>query len=131
MSPKREPILVSEMIPLVSAVPPVTLPAFWRIFPEFRKPFMPITRRRRMVPEEIGILKFLYYTVTGPVTFPFYMVHGLATQLKEQAEAESEPEAALKTELLDLKMLYETGAISEEEYKRKEKELTEKLKHLE
>ncbi|GFP39163.1 gas vesicle protein GvpG, partial [Candidatus Hakubella thermalkaliphila] len=49
---------------------------------------------------------------------------------REKAEYESDLESILKGKLLEIRMGYESGEISEEQYKEKEKELKKKLEAI-
>lgn len=55
----------------------------------------------------------------------------LAKKVQEIADEEIEDtEEKIKTELLDLQMLFETDQISEEEYQKKEEDILERLSAL-
>lgn len=131
----KEIPLVSAPIPLVSATPNITLPKFWENKAGRKKwdmSRMPITRSRKVTrPTEVGLFKALGYTIVSPVMGPMKMVEGIASAFKTQAEEERDPKIALEQELIELKMRYEMGEISEEDYKIQETKLKRRIKDLE
>lgn len=129
---RAQPVLVSEMVPLVSKVPPITLPRHWGIMPSFRwgKSIVPAARRRELAPKEMGLLGFLATVLTAPVLGPFKLVSSIAKPLREHAESESDQETALRERLLEVKMRYELGEITKEEFEKKEAEFKEKIEEL-
>jgi len=131
MSRKNEVFLVSEMIPLVSAVPPISMPKFWGIMPNFRwgKTVMPIKRRRELSPLEMTIGEFLAWLPALPF-LPIVAVKEIAESLQEQAKEELDFESIVKKDLLENRMRYESGEISEKEYKERESALTQRLEDI-
>ncbi|MDI6889670.1 MAG: gas vesicle protein GvpG [Thermodesulfovibrionales bacterium] len=131
----KEIPLVSKPIPLVSAAPNITLPKFWENKAGRKKwamSRMPITRLRKVTrPTDVGLFKALGEAIVSPVMGPMKMVEGIASKVKAQAEEEREPKVALEQELLELKMRYEMGEISEEDYKIQETKLKRRIKDLE
>jgi hypothetical protein len=131
MARKNEVFLVSEMIPLVSAVPPISMPRFWGIMPSFRwgRTVMPVKRRRELSPLEMSIGEFLAWLPALPF-LPILVVKEIAESLQEQAKEELDLESIVKKDLLENKMGYESGEISEEEYKERESKLTRRLEEV-
>ncbi|MBU1262323.1 gas vesicle protein GvpG [bacterium] len=131
----KEIPLISKPIPLVSAVPNVTLPKFWENKAGRKKwdmSRMPITIHRKVTrPTDVGLLKALGETIVSPVMGPMKAVKGIASAFKARAEEERDPKVALELELLELKMRYEMGEISEEDYKIQETELKRRIKDFE
>ena len=132
MGKTRQNTLVSEIIPLVSKrtpgasqIPPITICRFWGIMPSWRwgEAVVPATRRREIRPIDVGL--------RGIFTWPKILTETVLEQIKEQTEYESDVESRLKKKLLEVKMCYESGEISEEEYKKKEAELRKKLEAIE
>lgn len=101
MSPKNEVFLVSEMIPLVSAVPPISIPRFWGIMPSFRwgRAVVPVKRRREISVLEMSIGEFLAWLPALPF-LPIVAVKETAESLQEQAKGELDLESILKKDLL-------------------------------
>lgn len=124
--------LVSAVIPLVSALPPVTLPRFWGVMPRRRwgETTIPVTRRREIAPTEMGLLSLLAILLTAPVSIPLEMLSSIAKQIREQVEYESDQETTLKERLLEIKMRYEMGEISEEAYKESEAKIREEIEFI-
>jgi len=131
MSPKNEVFLVSEMIPLVSAVPPISMPKFWGIMPSFRwgRAVVPVKRRREISVLEMSIGEFLAWLPALPF-LPIVAVKETAESLQEQAKGELDLESILKKDLLENRMHYERGEISEKEYKERKSELTRRLEEV-
>ena len=65
-----------------------------------------------------------------PPLIPLKGIVWVADKLKEAAEAELYDEGKVKEELLNLQMRLETDEISEEEYRKKEAELLERLEAI-
>jgi len=128
---KNEVFLVSEMVPLVSAVPPISLPRFWGIMPNFRwgQTVMPVKRRREIPVIEMSIGEFLAWLPFVPF-LPLVAVKEIAESLQEQAKEELDLESILKKDLLENRMRYENGKISEKEYKEREDELIRRLEEI-
>lgn len=123
--------LVSGMIPLlskmllpVSRIPPITICRFWGIVPSWRwgEAVVPAARRREVRPIDVGL--------RGIFTWPKILAETVLEQIKEQTEHERDLESGLKEKLLEAKMRYESGEISEEEYRREEAELKGELEAL-
>jgi len=123
--------LVSGMIPLlskillpVSQVPCITICRFLEIIPRRRwgEAVVPAARRREVRPIDVGL--------RGIFTWPKIIVETVLEQIKDQTEYERDVESGLKEKLLEVKMRYESGEISEEEYKKKEAELKKELETL-
>ena len=134
-SVSREIPLVSKPVPLVSATPNITLPKFWENKAGRKKwdmSRMPITRSRKVTrPTDVGLFKALGETIVSPVMGPMKMVKGIASAFKAQAEEEKEPKAALEQELLELKMRFEMGKITKEDFELKETKLKKQIKDIE
>ena len=145
--PKGVLPLVTSHLPQVSAVPekglvsgkpPITIPRYWGILPsrKWGKTKMPVSRKiRALRPTEVGLFETLVNVVGAPMTIPTHIVNGmvnLSNKLRVQAEEDlaMSPEDKIKDELLELKMRYEMGEISEDEYKREGTKLKEKLKSI-
>jgi len=68
------------------------------------------------------------------VVFPFLIpVKGtvwIGKKLKETADAEITDKSSVHEQLLDLQMRFEMGQLNEDEYKRKEEKLLEKLEAI-
>lgn len=126
------PLVSPYVKDLVSGRPPITLPRHWGIMPsrKWGKTGLPKGRHRRAIrPVEMGTFAFLTHTFCFWAQ-PALAIYGVADDIREQSEKERDEEARLNSELLELKMRYEMEEISEEEFKRREKELHEKLKDL-
>ncbi len=122
---------------LVSAKPTITLPRYWGIPPskEWGKTMIPITRKIRLRPTEVGFFSALLNVVGAPVSVPAHIVGGminLADRFRGQAEEErlKSPEDKIKDELLELKMRYEMDEVTEDEYKKEESKLGRRLKDI-
>jgi len=70
----------------------------------------------------------------GDILFPFLLpIKGtvwIANKLKETAETEVTDESKVREELLDLQMRFEMGEVNEEEYKKKEEKILERLEAI-
>lgn len=68
------------------------------------------------------------------VVFPFLLpikgVVWIGRKLKETADAEITDKSKVQEDLLDLQMRFEMGEVSEEEYKKKETRLIERLEAI-
>lgn len=146
--PKGVLPLVTSHLPQVSAVPekgllsgkpPVTIPRYWGTLPsrKWGKTHMPVTRKIGVLrPTEVGLMETLVNVVGAPMSIPTHIVNGmvnLTRKLHGQAEEDMamSPEDKIKDELLELKMRYEMGEISEDDYKIGETKLKRRLKDLE
>jgi len=128
----REIPLVSGYVPLVSSRPAITIPRYWGLLPsrQWGRTGLSTRRKRELRPTDIGLLKFLGKVLTAPYQ-PVEMVTSLAKRVHEIAEEEEDIKAQLEKELLELKMRYEMGEISEEKYKKEESKLKKRLKEFE
>lgn len=122
---RRSLTLVSGVIPLVSRIPSITLPRHWKLWPRWER-IEEVARRREAPVGKMGLLGLL----AAPVTVPLRMVSMIAGEMREQAEAEREPEAGVREELLELSMRHEAGEIGEEEYREREAELRRRLEEI-
>lgn len=124
---------VSKPMPQVSAVPNVTIPRHWGTMPskKWGASKIPATRRRKVKrPKDIGVFSFLGKVITAPYQ-PVEMVKGITAAVGAQAEEEKDPKVALEQELLELKMRFEMGEITEEDFKIKETKLKRQIKDIE
>lgn len=129
----KEITSISKSLPQVSAKPNIAIPRYWGKMPskKWGASRVRATRRREPTkPEDIGLFKFLGKVVTAPYQ-PVEMVKGITAVIGAQAEEEKEPKVALEQELLELKMRYEMGKISEEDYKIQETKLKKRIEDLE
>ncbi len=124
--------LVSTRVPLVSNVGRVTLPVAWKLLPprEWGKIKIPVTRKRRIPTIEISLTQFLAALPAAPFA-PLVAIKKIAEAVKEQAEEEKNPKVALEQELLELKMRFEMGEITKDDFKIKETELKRQIKDME
>lgn len=127
MGKTRQNTLVSEIIPLVSKItpcasqiPPITICRFLAVMPRWTR--AEIVRKRKISPIEMGLMEIWL--------LPLELFTRIVEEIKEQAEAELELESIGENELLELKMRYDSGEISEKEYKKKEAELKRKLEAI-
>lgn len=126
---KKDVILASGPVPLVSKAPPITLPRFLGIMPSWKRSDQ-ISRKRKVPPKEYDLLGLL---ITLPVTLPISPAYGIGKAVmavKGQAGEESDVESSLKRELLELRMRREANEISEDEYREREAELTRRLTEI-
>ena len=119
--------MVSGVVPLVSSRPPISFARYMGMLPsrDWGRTGLPKGSRRVAI-TEMGLFKFVTKILTAPLQ-PMVMFKELAEKIERQAEEESEALISLEDQLLELKMRYELEEISQEEYKNKEKELTEKI----
>ena len=118
---------VSQYIPLVSAVPQITLPRYWGLMPSWGWGET-MKRWRRVRPVEKGLLlSLLRAQVTVPLS-PLTAVAKLARRVGAMAQEEMDREAGLKEALLVLQMQREMGEITEEEFKKRTEEIERELK---
>ena len=136
MCPRKRVGLVSGVVPhissrgaLVSAKPPIT---FWRYLGMPPTGLVPgeIPRSRTVTPLEYDLLEFLVGVIAAPVVLPAFMLRSVAEAVEEQARYETDIEAMLRDELLENEMRYESGEISEEAYRKRKADLTERLKEI-
>ncbi|MFQ5874511.1 MAG: gas vesicle protein GvpG [Dehalococcoidia bacterium] len=121
--------LVSGMIPLVSAVPPMSAPVYFGGVATRTAEDIP--RRRQVPPSEMGLGKALFgYVLGAPLVLPIKMVQKIAEEVKAQAEVESDERYRLRGELLENAMRYEAGLITEEEYSARDIELRARLDQI-
>jgi len=126
------PLVSSYLKDLVGGYPPITFPRYFGILPSRRVGVtgLPKSRYIRTYPVEISALNFLLrMTILAPIQ-PILGFYGIADDIREAAEGDLTEEGRLNTQLLELKMSYETGEISEEEYKKKEAEITKRIEEL-
>jgi len=123
----RQNTLVSEIIPLVSKItpcasqiPPITICRFLAVMPRWTR--AEIVRKRKISPIEMGLMEIWL--------LPLELFTRIVEEIKEQAEVELELQPIGENELLELKMRYDSGEISEKEYKKKEAELKRKLEAI-
>jgi len=62
-----------------------------------------------------------------PIFLPIKGVMWIGSKLKESAETEVTDESKVREELLHLQMRLEMGEVSEEEYKKKEEKILERM----
>ena len=126
------PLVSSYLKDLVSGYPPITFPRHFGILPSRRVGVtgLPESRYIRTYPVEISALNFLLRTTILAPIQPILGFIGVADDIREAAEGDLTEEGRLDTQLLELKMSYETGEISEEEYKKKEAEITKRIEEL-
>jgi len=86
--------------------------------------------RRVVEPAEMGLFEALGYLLTAPITIPAKGLEVVAREIEKQARKEFDVESRLRGELLELRMRYESGEISEEEYREREAELQRRLKEI-
>lgn len=121
--------LVSGMIPLVSAVPPISAPRHLGVTFSLRTG-EDVPRRREIPPSEMGLIHALLGLVGAPLTIPVKMVQKIAEETKAQAGEELDQRSRIEGDLLEVRMRYEAGQTSEEEYRAREAELRAKLDQL-
>lgn len=114
--------LVSGVVPLVSRIPPITLPRYWGLWPRWERGET-VARRREAPAGKMGLMGLL----TAPVTVPLRTLSMIAGEVRKQAETEAGTEASIRKELLELSVHYEAGEIGEEEYREQEAELRRRL----
>lgn len=73
---------------------------------------------------------FSLLDVVFPFLIPVKGVIWIGKKLKETADAEITDKSKVQEELLDLQMRFEMGEVSEEEYKKKEDKLLERLEAI-
>jgi len=139
MCPRKKVGLVSGVVPhvsphpqggLVSAEPPITSWRYLGMPPTGPVP-SEIPRSRKATPLEYDLLEFLVGIIAAPVVLPAFMLRSVAEAVEEQAHYETDIEAMLRDELLDNEMRYETGEITEEDYRKRKVELSKRLEELE
>ncbi|MCK4418923.1 gas vesicle protein GvpG [Candidatus Aerophobetes bacterium] len=126
------PLVSPYVKDLVSGYPPITFPRYFGVLPSRRvgETGLPKGRYIRTYPVEISVFSFLLRTTILAPVQPVLGFYGIADDIREMAEEESTEEAHLNSKLLELKMRYEMGEISEEEYKKKEAEITKRIEEL-
>jgi len=99
-----------------------------------KKPFKKITagspgqvRESRESDEGLG---FGLLDVIFPFLIPVKGVVWIGNKLKETADAEITDKSKVQEELLDLQMRFEMGEVGEEEYKKKEEKILERLEAI-
>jgi len=73
---------------------------------------------------------FSLLDVAFPFLIPVKGVMWIGNKLKETADVEITDKSKVQEELLDLQMRFEMGEVSEEEYKKKENKLLERLEAI-
>ncbi|MBU4312822.1 MAG: gas vesicle protein GvpG [Candidatus Omnitrophica bacterium] len=73
---------------------------------------------------------FSLLDVVFPFLIPVKGVMWIGNKLKETADVEITDKSKVQEELLDLQMRFEMGEVSEEEYKKKENKLLERLEAI-
>ncbi|MBC8458998.1 MAG: gas vesicle protein GvpG [Deltaproteobacteria bacterium] len=120
---------VSQYIPLVSAVPQITLPRYWGLMPSWGWGET-MKRWRRVRPVEKGLLRML---LRAPAAVPLNPLAGVTKLVKRVgtiAQEEMDREAQLKDAHLFLQMQVEMGEIAEEDYKTRIAEIDRKLEEI-
>lgn len=79
-------------------------------------------RTRKLIPYGLGL--------SGIFTWPLTVFMDILEKIDEQARRELQLEKRAEDELLELRMRYERGEISEKEFKKKERELLKKIKAI-
>jgi|GEM_PF-2898026 len=117
---------------LVSGYPSITIPRHFGILPGRRwaETGLPKGRFIRTYPVEISVFNFLLRTTILAPIQPILGFYGIADDIREMAEGERTEETRLNSRLLELKMRYEREEISEEEYKKRETEITKRIEEL-
>ncbi len=113
----------------VSAVPNCTIPRWWGGLPsrKWGKTGIRTGRHiRALRPVEMGTFAFLTHLFTFWAQ-PVSSMAALADDFRERGEEERDPEKALNYDLLELKMRYELGEISEQDFEIEEATLKSKL----
>ena len=117
---------VSQYIPLVSAIPRITLTRYWGLMPSWGWGES-MKRWRRVRPVEKGLLRTL---LKAPLAVPLSPLTGVAKLVRRVgaiAQEEMTLETGLKEALLTLQMQREMGEITEEEFNRRTEEIERKL----
>ena len=89
-----------------------------------------IPRRRAVEPAEMGLFEALGYLLTAPLTIPAKGLEVIAREIEARAREEFDVETRLREEILENRMRYEAGEISEAEYREREAELTRRLEEI-
>lgn len=90
-----------------------------------------LPRRRKIKPREYGLIQVIAGIIGAPLILPAAMLESIAEAVREQAQYEADLESGLRARLLEIRMRYEIGEISEQEYKAQEAELERRLKEVE
>ena len=138
MSPRRQVGLVSGVVPFTATRPATLVSEKPLAVTTWRHLGMPPTglvaeempRRRGVVPQEVGLFEFLGCLLTAPITLPAWGLKQVAEAVEEQAREEADVETRLRAELLENRMRYESGEISEEEYRKREADLQRRLEEV-
>ncbi len=122
---------VAKVTPAVSRIASTALPKAWGVLPsrKWGRTGLPTERRLEVRPGQIGVFSFLGKVLSGPMQ-ALELGKGLTGLVHEQTKQRG-PRAALEDELLELKMRYEGGEITKQEFTKREKELKKKLKEAE
>jgi len=123
---------VSQYIPLINAIPPRTLSRRLGVQPSWPKTEA-IAHRVGRAPAEVGLVHFLFWLLTLPATWPFLpakAVAFVAGSLEQQAEKDQDTERRLEQERLSLEMTREMGEISEDDFKKRLREIEQRLEEI-
>ena len=116
----------------VSAIPNCTIPRWWGGLPsrKWGKTGLRTSRHiRALRPVEMGMFSFLthsFFSWAQPVSG----MAALADDFRGWAEGERDPWKALNYDLLELKMRYELGEVSEQDFDTEETRLKKRLKDI-
>jgi len=80
--------------------------------------------------KESGGTSFGLTDILFPIFLPIKGTIWIANKLKETAEAEVTDESKVREELLNLQMRFEMDEVNEEEYKKKEAKILERLEAI-
>ncbi|GEM_PF-1936313 len=138
MSPRLRVGMVSGVVPFTATTPATLVSKKPCAITSWRHLGMPptglvaeeIPRRRVVAPTEIGLFEALGYLLTAPLTIPAKGLEVIAREVEAQAREEADIETRLGRELLKNRMRYESGEISEEEYRKREAELKRRLEEI-
>lgn len=138
MSPRRQVGLVSSVVPFTATRPAAFVSERPLAVTTWRHLGMPptglvageIPRRREIEPTEMGLFEALGYLLTAPITVPAKGLEVIAREVEARAREEADVESRLRGELLENRMRYESGEISEEEYRKREAELERRLEQI-
>ena len=116
----------------VSAIPNCTIPRWWGGLPsrKWGKTGLRVSRHiRALRPVEVGMFAFLSHSFFFWAQ-PVLGLAGLADDFRERAEEERNPWKALEYDLLELKMRYELGEVSDQDFETEEARLKKRLKDI-
>ncbi|ODS34272.1 MAG: Gas vesicle protein G [Candidatus Scalindua rubra] len=130
--PLKQTVATYPVSGFVSAIPNCTIPRWWGGLPsrKWGKTGIRTSRHiRALRPVEMGTFAFLTHLVSFWAQ-PVSGMAALADDFRERGAVESDPEVALNYDLLELKMRYELGEISEQDYKKEETKLKKRLEDI-